>query len=171
MPRDALSRRRDKIIALLWEAEELSVRDLSNELGISVQTIRADLRDLDAVALFQRKNGAVRLRQMENIAYASRLDASSAEKQSIARAVKTLVGDNARLALGTGTTVEHCAHELSSLQNLFVATNSIHAVMALQRAAGTVVEMVVGAGRMRDLDVIDPLSRDFFARFRIDYAV
>lgn len=171
MPRDALSQRRDKIIALLSEVEELSAQDLSQRLGVSVQTIRTDLRDLDAVALVQRKNGAVRLRQMENIAYAPRQDASSFEKQRIARTVKTLVGNNARLALGTGTTVEHCARELSSLHNLFVATNSIHAVMALQHAPGAVVEMAGGTVRLRDLDVIGPFSREFFSRFRMDYAI
>jgi len=171
MSRDALSQRRDKIIALLSEVEELSAQDLSQELGVSVQTIRTDLRDLDEAALVQRKNGAVRLRQMENIAYAPRLDASSIEKQRIARVVKTLVGHNARLALGTGTTVEHCARELSALQNLFVATNNIHAVLALQHAPGVVVEMAGGTVRLRDLDVVGPLSRDFFTRFRMDYAI
>lgn len=171
MTRDALSQRRDKIIALLSDVDELSASDLSKKLGVSVQTIRTDLRDLDAAALVQRKNGAVRLRQMENIAYAPRLDTSSAEKQRIARAVKVLVGNNARLALGTGTTVEHCARELSSLKNLFVATNSIHAVMALQHASGAVVEMAGGTVRLRDLDVIGSLGQEFFTRFRVDYAV
>lgn len=171
MPRNALSQRRDKIIALLSAVKELSAHELSQKLGVSVQTIRTDLRDLDEAALVQRKNGAVRLRQMENIAYAPRLDASSIEKQRIARVVKTLVGNNARLALGTGTTVEHCARELSSLHNLFVATNSIHAVMALQHAPGAVVEMAGGMLRLRDLDVIGSRSQEFFSRFRMDHAI
>ena len=171
MPRNALSQRRDKIIALLSAVKELSAHELSQKLGVSVQTIRTDLRDLDEAALVQRKNGAVRLRQMENTAYAPRLDASSIEKQRIARVVKTLVGNDARLALGTGTTVEHCARELSSRHNLFVATNSIHAVMALQHAPGAVVEMAGGTVRLRDLDVIGSRSREFFTRFRMDYAI
>ena len=166
-----LSQRRDRIIALLSDAGELSAHELSDQLGVSVQTIRSDLRDLDAVALVQRKNGAVRLRQLENIAYAPRLDASSAEKRRIAQAVKKLIGHGASIALGTGTTVEHCARELAALQNLFVVTNSIHAVIALQHASGAVVEMAGGSVRLRDLDVISPISRDFFDGFRMEYAI
>ncbi|SMR72919.1 transcriptional regulator, DeoR family [Aliiroseovarius halocynthiae] len=171
MARDTLEQRRDKILALVSDAGELSASELSDQLGVSVQTIRTDLRDLDAAAMVQRKNGAVRLRQLENIAYAPRRDASTAEKQRIASAVAALIEQGARIALGTGTTVEHCAHALSAQNNLFVATNSIHAVMALQNAPGAVVEMAGGTVRLRDLDVIGPTSRDFFSRFRMDHAI
>lgn len=171
MKREDLSQRRDRIIAFLSQAGELSASELSEQLGVSVQTVRTDLRDLDAAALVQRKNGAVRLRQLENIAYAPRLDASSAEKKRIAEAVKPLIGQGARIALGTGTTVEHCARALASLENLFIVTNSIHAVMAMQHAAGAVVEMAGGTVRLRDLDVISPTSQEFFKHFRLDYAI
>lgn len=171
MKRDDLTQRREQIIALLSEAGELSAGALAEQLGVSVQTIRADLRDLDASALVQRKNGAARLRQLENIAYAPRQSASSAEKQWIAQVVRSLIHDGARIALGTGTTVEHCARALAKLQNLFVVTNSVHAVIALQHAPEAMVEMAGGTVRLRDLDVISPTSRDFFSRFRMDFAI
>lgn len=171
MRRKILSQRHDKIIALLADAGVLSAHQLSQQLGVSVQTIRTDLRDLDAAALVQRKNGAVRLRNLENIAYAPRLDASSSEKKRIAVAIASLIGDGARIALGTGTTVEHCARELAGLQDLFVVTNSIHAVMALQHAPRAVIELAGGTVRLRDLDVINTTVRDFFAGFRMDYAI
>lgn len=171
MKRREQNQRRDRIVALLADAGVQSAHELSEKLGVSVQTIRADLRDLDAAALVQRKNGAVRLRNLENIAYAPRLDASSAEKKRIAQAIKGLIDDGARLALGTGTTVEHCARELATLQDLFVVTNSIHAVMALQHAPGAVIEMAGGTVRLRDLDVINSTVRDFFSGFRMDYAI
>lgn len=172
MKRLDLAARRDRIIALLSEEGELSAAELSGRLAVSVQTIRADLRDLDDAALVQRRNGAARLRQQsENIGYLPRESVARQEKRRIALAVKNLIPDGARVALGTGTTVEQCARLLAARENLFVATNSIHAVCALQNAPGAVVELAGGSVRMRDLDMIGIAAHAFFANYRVDYAV
>lgn len=172
MKRTDLNQRRDRIIALLSENEELSASALSSRLDVSVQTIRTDLRDLDEAALVQRRNGAARLRQQaENIAYSPRLSASRVEKQRIAQVVQGLVDSGSRVALGTGTTVEQCARLLAIRQNLFVATNSIHVIVALQHAPGAVVEMAGGTVRLRDLDLVGCASKSFFEGFRMDLAI
>ena len=68
MARPTLTDRRDRIIALLSQNDALSPAELSQHLDVSVQTIRADLRDLDDAALVQRRKGKVQLRQQsENI--------------------------------------------------------------------------------------------------------
>ncbi|CAM3944001.1 DeoR/GlpR family DNA-binding transcription regulator [Phaeobacter inhibens] len=167
-----VTQRRDTIISLLSENDMLSAMDLSFELDVSVQTIRADLRDLDEAGLVQRRNGTVRLRQQsENIGYLPREGIARQEKQRIALSVKNLIPDGARLALGTGTTVETCARFLASHKDLFVASNSIHAVCALQHAQGVAVELAGGAVRMRDLDMIGTPALEFFSKFNVDYAV
>lgn len=171
MRRDVIQRR-DEIIALLSENEALSATELSAELAVSVQTVRADQRDLDEAGLVQRRNGNVRLRhQSENIGCLPRESIAWQEKQRIALAVKNLIPDGARLALGTGTTVETCARFLASHKDLFVASNSIHAVCALQHAPGVAVELAGGTVRLRDLDMIDTSALEFFAKYRVDYAV
>jgi DeoR family glycerol-3-phosphate regulon repressor len=170
--RRELNERSDRIIALLSEEGALSAAELSERLSVSVQTIRADLRTLDDAALVQRRNGTVRLRQQsENIGYHPRTRMSRQEKQRIALAVKNLIPEGARVALGTGTTVEYCARFLASHKNLFVASNSVHAVCALQNASGVAVEMAGGSVRMRDLDMIGAAALEFYAKYRVDYAV
>ncbi|MBT0958993.1 DeoR/GlpR transcriptional regulator [Alphaproteobacteria bacterium KMM 3653] len=160
------------IIALLSENEALSAAELSERLDVSVQTVRTDLRDLDEAALVQRRNGRAWLRQQsENIGYLPREGIARQEKQRIALAVKGLIPDGARVALGTGTTVETCARFLSSHRDLFVASNSIHAVCALQQAPGVAVELAGGTVRMRDLDMIGTAALEFFAKYRVDFAV
>ncbi|MFS4580896.1 DeoR/GlpR family DNA-binding transcription regulator [Phaeobacter sp. C3_T13_0] len=172
MKRIDLKDRRDRIVTLLSEVAELSASELSERLDVSVQTIRTDLRDLDDAGLVQRRNGAARLRQhSENIAYSPRESISRQEKQHIAMAVKNLVEDGAHIALGTGTTVEHCARLLAVRKDLFVATNSLHAVVAMQNAPGAVVELAGGMVRLRDLDLIGSASMEFFSRFHLDQAV
>lgn len=172
MKRSDLDIRRDQIIALLAENGAFSAQELCLRLNVSVQTIRADLRDLDEAALVQRRNGVARLRQQaENIGYVPRLTDSHSEKHQIAQAVQHLIPNGARLALGTGTTVTQCARLLAMRQDLFVATNSIHAVMALQNAPKARIEMAGGAVRLRDLDVISAASIAFFAHYRMDQAI
>ncbi len=172
MRRGALNDRRDQIIALLSSRGEMSASDLATRLEVSVQTIRADLRDLDEASLVQRRNGNARLRQQsENIGYSPRMSISRTEKQHIALAVKNLIPNGANIALGTGTTVEHCAKLLATKENLFVATNSIHAVMAFQSAPDVEVVLAGGAVRLRDLDLIGSASTEFFANYRVDVAI
>lgn len=171
MQRD-VTQRRDEIISLLSKNGTLSAVELSVELSVSVQTIRADLRELDEARLVQRRNGNVRLRQQsENIGYLPREGIARQEKQSIALVIKNLIPDGARVALGTGTTVETCARFLASHKDLFVASNSIHAVCALQQAPGVAVELAGGTLRMRDLDMIGTPALEFFAKYRVDYAI
>ncbi|PLW77136.1 DeoR/GlpR family DNA-binding transcription regulator [Cohaesibacter celericrescens] len=172
MRRADLNRRRDQIIALLSSNGELTATDLAKRLDVSVQTIRTDLRDLDEAFLVQRRNGIVRMRQQpENIGYSPRMSISRMEKLNIALAVRNLIPDGARVALGTGTTVEQCANFLASKEKLFVATNNIHAVMAFQQASEAVVVIAGGTVRLRDLDMIGSASSDFFANYRVDVAV
>ncbi|WP_289084793.1 DeoR family transcriptional regulator, partial [uncultured Sulfitobacter sp.] len=88
MARPTLTDRRDRIIALLSQNDALSPAELSQRLDVSVQTIRADLRDLDDAALVQRRKGKVQLRQQsENIGYLPRETIARQEKQRIALAV------------------------------------------------------------------------------------
>ncbi|PIE09869.1 MAG: ArsR family transcriptional regulator [Rhodobacterales bacterium] len=170
--RQAGKERRDQIIALLSSNETLSAAELSEHLNVSVQTVRADLRELDEAALVQRRNGQARLRQQsENIGYLPREGIARQEKQRIALAVKKLIPDGARVALGTGTTVEQCARLLASHSNLFVVSNSIHAVCALQNAPDVAVELAGGSVRMRDLDMIGTAAHKFFEKYRVDYSV
>lgn len=172
MRRDDLNKRRDLIIQILCENEALSATDLAARLDVSVQTIRTDLRDLDTAALVQRRGGMVRLRQQsENIGYSPRSSVARSEKQNIALAVKNLVPDGARVALGTGTTVEACARMLATREKLFVATNNLHAAFALQLAPEAVVTLAGGTLRLRDLDIIGGASTAFFAGFRLDQAI
>lgn len=171
MRRD-VTQRREEIITRLSEIGVLSAVELSAALSVSVQTIRADLRDLDEAGLVQRRNGKVRLRKPnENIGYLPREGIARQEKQRIARAVKNLIPDGARVALGTGTTVETCARFLASHKDLWVVSNSIHAVCAMQQAPGVAVELAGGTVRMRDLDVIGRLALEFFANHRVDFAL
>lgn len=166
------ARRRDRIVNLLSSYGELSANALSDMLGVTAQTLRADLRALDEARVVRRRHGGASLAtSSENIGYQPRQETSRDEKTRIAAAVVEMVPDGATLALGTGTTVEAVARALVGHDGLTVATNSIHVVLALRVAKRIDVVLAGGKVRLRDLDFIGAESVEFFTGLHFDYAV
>ena len=165
------ARRRDRIVNLLSSYGELSASALSEMLGVTVQTLRSDLRALDDSQIVKRRHGGASLAASENIDYQPRLSVSRQEKNRIAAAVAKMIPNGATVALGTGTTVEAVARALVGHEGLTVATNNIHVVLALRMAEHITILLAGGKVRLRDLDLIGAESRDFFDGLCFDHAV
>lgn len=169
---DEAARRRDQIVNLLSAHGELSAKALAERLAVTVQTIRADLRALEDAALVRRRHGRARLAAPpENIGYQPRLAVSRREKDRIGAAVAALLPPGASVALGTGTTVEAVARALTGHAGLSVATNNLHAVLALRAAPNVSVTLAGGRLRMRDLDLIGAEASEFYSGLRLQFAV
>ncbi|ATI43636.1 ArsR family transcriptional regulator (plasmid) [Pacificitalea manganoxidans] len=172
MAQNDIARRRDRVVNLLSRYGELSAGQLADMLEVTVQTIRADLRDLDDQRLVRRRHGGASLVAAgENIGYAPRQAVARDEKARIGAAAAALVSDGATVALGTGTTVEAVARALLPREKLFVATNNIHAALALQAAPELTLSLAGGRVRLRDMDLIGAEAGEFFAALRLDLAV
>lgn len=172
MTQTETARRRDRIVNLLSTYGELSATALSDMLGVTVQTLRSDLRALDDARVVRRRHGGAMLASAtENISYQPRLAVSRDEKDRIGTAVAGLIPDGASLALGTGTTVEAVARSLTGHARLTVATNNIHAVLALRSAQDISLLLAGGKVRLRDLDLIGAESAEFFAGLRLEYTI
>jgi len=168
----ATARRRDRIVNLLSSYGALSASALAEMLEVTAQTVRADLRALDDAGIVRRRHGGATLvTEGENIGYQPRLALSKGEKARIGAAVASLLPDGASVALGTGTTVEAVARSLTAHEGLTVATNNIHAVLALRAAQAITVLVAGGKVRLRDLDMIGAESTEFFGSMRLEYTV
>ncbi|TDQ60463.1 DeoR family transcriptional regulator [Maritalea mobilis] len=166
------ARRRDQIVDLLSRYGELSAGQLADFLNVTVQTVRTDLRELDELQLIKRRHGNASLSTpAENIGYLPRTSLAQDDKCRIAAKVAELVPEGASLAIGTGTTAEEVARALINKQNLFVATNNIHAVLALRANPSVTITMAGGKVRLRDLDFIGAEAIEFFAKYTVDIAI
>lgn len=145
---------------------------LAARLGVSVQTIRTDLRALEEEGRIRRRHGSISLPpDGETIGYDGRSQIGAAEKARIAARVAALIPQGARIALGTGTTVAAVAKALTRHRGLQVFTGNLHAALALREAPGVSLTLAGGALRLRDLDLTGPEAAEFFARLRVDHAV
>lgn len=128
------SQRQEKILAALHLNPSLRVHQLSEALGVSAETVRRDLAELDDSGKIKRTyGGAVRAQEFEP-ALSERLMLHVGERQAIAeRTVGLLRGVEAML-IGGGSTTLHFAKALSATeQALTVITPAYNVAVELSR--------------------------------------
>ena len=123
--RYAKGARQQRIIDALTTAPTLRLNELIETLGVSSETIRRDLRELDERGLISRTyGGAVRLFHTEP-SLAERLRMMTSEREAIAAAVSASVQPGEVLLIGGGATTLHVARRLArDHRNLTVVTHS-----------------------------------------------
>ena len=92
----------------------VSVEALADRFGVTLQTVRRDLRLLADAGLLVRFHGGVRVPSSttENIEYLQRQSLNEPAKQRIARAVAAAIPTGCSLFINIGTTTEAIAREL-----------------------------------------------------------
>lgn len=144
----------------------------ADALGVAVQTIRRDIRQLCAAGLLERiHGGAVPPSGVSNIGYGDRRALGREVKQRIARRAAGLIPDNASLFLNIGTTTEAVAHALHAHRNLMVVTNNLNVANIL--AGNPTCDVVVAGGSLRRADggLVGDLAALAIDRFKVDFAV
>jgi DeoR/GlpR family transcriptional regulator of sugar metabolism len=149
--------RRRKILGILEEEDQITVRDLVQRFAISAVTARADLDALGATGAIIRSHGGA-VRQIEATRdYPLRLKESlnRTEKAEIGRAAANLVQPGEVIILDSGTTTTEIARQLKAraMQALTVITNAMNVLSELTDAPGI---SVIGIGGL-----LRPLSQSF----------
>ena len=113
----------------------VSVEALAERFGVTLQTVRRDVKLLADAGLLARFHGGVRVPSSttENIAYRQRQQLNEQAKQRIARAVAAAVPTGCSLIINIGTTTEAIARELLHHRGLRVITNNLNVAAILSR--------------------------------------
>lgn len=130
--RYARAARHRRIIEALGATPTLRMNALSEALGVSAETIRRDLRDLDRRGLVKRTyGGAVRAYAAEP-AIAERRRLMVREREAIAAAVSAVIRPGEVLLMGAGATTLHVAERIArDHSGLTIVTHAIDIVVAL----------------------------------------
>ncbi|MCP3967415.1 MAG: DeoR/GlpR transcriptional regulator [Lentisphaerae bacterium] len=117
---EIIKNRQDKIISLLMQSKELTVQRLSEELDVSVITIRRDLNDLAQKGFVDRKYGSATLKNnffgIKNTVFAE-------EKEIIGKYAASLVSEGDIVLMNSGSTVLHLLYSIT--QQTTVVTNNL----------------------------------------------
>lgn len=161
-----------EILEIARAEGRVMVDDLALRLGVTAQTIRRDLAELDEAGQVERVHGGAVLRSgTVNIAYRQRRALNAEGKRAIARGCAASVADGASVFLAIGTTVEAVAEELARRAGLMVVTNNLNVASLLQ--AGSDLQVIVTGGRLRRADggLTGTLAAAAARQFRVDVAV
>lgn len=168
----ALSFRQTEILDIARAEGRVMVEDLAQRLGVTLQTIRRDLGDLADLGHLDRVHGgAVPRVGAANFGYDERRRMNAAAKAAIGRACAAAIPDNASVILNLGTTTEAVARELLRHRNLTVITNNMNVANILSANPGCEIMVAGGALRRSDGGLVGDLTTQFFAQFKVDYAV
>jgi DeoR/GlpR family transcriptional regulator of sugar metabolism len=131
--RYAKAARQQRIIdALTSSVPSLRMNELVETLGVSSETVRRDLRELDKRGLISRTYGGAVRTFVAEPSLAERLRLMTDEREAIASAVSGSVQPNEVLLIGGGATTLHIARRLArDHQNLTAVTHSLDIVSAL----------------------------------------
>ena len=123
--------RQDKVRQLLEEQGTVSVKEISDALGVSDMTIRRDLEELASLGEIERVHGGARSAQSRphamlrhEYSHSEKRTKHAEEKLQIARRAVELIEEGSTIFLGTGTTVEQMASMLPAFR-LRIVTNSL----------------------------------------------
>ena len=148
----------------------VTVESLSEQFGVTLQTVRRDVKLLSDAGLLARFHGGVRLPSSttENIAYRQRQQLNDQAKQRIARSVAALVPEGCSLILNIGTTTEAIARELMRHKGLRVITNNLNVAAILSDNPDCEVIVAGGVVRSRDRGIVGEATVDFIKQFKVD---
>ncbi len=148
----------------------MRVEALADRFGVTLQTVRRDVKLLTEAGLLARFHGGVRApaATTENIAYRARQELNADGKQRLARAVAQAVPDDCSLLINLGTTTECVARALARHRGLRVITNNLNVAATL--ADNPACEVIVAGGvvRGRDHGIVGEATVDFIRQFRVD---
>jgi DeoR family transcriptional regulator, glycerol-3-phosphate regulon repressor len=162
--------RQSDVLAALRERGTLSVEALAERTGVTLQTVRRDVKLLADAGLLARFHGGARLpaSTTENIAYRQRKHLNEAAKRQIARAVAAAVPEGCSLIINIGTTTEAIARELLHHKGLRVITNNLNVAAILSDNPECEVIVAGGLVRQRDRGIIGEATVEFIRQFRVD---
>ena len=164
------SPRQLELIDEVRRARSVSVEALAERFGVTLQTVRRDVRLLAEAGLLTRFHGGVRLPSSttENIAYRQRQALNDAAKRCIARAVAQAVPNGCSLIINIGTTTEAIARELLAHKGLRVITNNLNVAAILSDNPDCEVIVAGGVVRARDRGIVGEVTVDFMQQFKVD---
>jgi DeoR/GlpR family transcriptional regulator of sugar metabolism len=134
------------LLDVLKSEGKLLASDLSKRLGVSEDTVRRDLRELDKAGLLQRVHGGALPRSPTSLHYAEREKESTDAKRRIGAAAARLLRSGEVVVLDGGTTPLAVAEHLPADLALTVVTHSLPALEVL--SGHPKAECVVVGGRL-----------------------
>lgn len=162
-----IAERHKLILKKLEENGFVEVSDLSQEFGVSLVTIRKDLKALEEKNLLFRSHG----RAIPSNPYTTEYHVNvkekikTKEKIRIATAAGLILEPNDSIIIASGTSVIQFAKHLKPVEGLTVLTASLNTALILSENPNIDVIQLGGNIRRSSSSVVGPISEKMLAEF------
>ena len=138
--------RQKRILELLSIEGAVMVSKLSQELGVTEETVRRDLEKLEAKEMLRRTHGGALPMDEGNYEFSleKRKTLNVESKQALARKAIQYIATGDTVFLDASTTTFYMAKELKTMKNITIMTNSIRVINELSGIDGIKVIAVGG---------------------------
>jgi len=135
MPHTHVFQRRERILQILRQQQQVTVEELIQILEVSGWTIRRDLDVLEKVHPIQRFHGGVELTRNANDInnFETNANKQAAAKTAIGRKAAQLIRSGQFVALAAGTTTTQVGIALSGRRDIAIMTNALNIAQNLSR--------------------------------------
>lgn len=164
--------RQSRIVDRLVRDGALVVAPTAEALGVSEETVRRDLKELERQGRLERHHGGARvLDESRSDDYDRRLRSNPTGKRALAQAVAMLVAPGSSVMIDTGTTTLAIALALRARTPLIVVTNSVDVARTLAFDPRNEVFMAGGRLSVEDGASLGPTAIEYVGRFSVDWAI
>lgn len=162
------SQRKDYLLKVLQTQGQIVAKDASQELQLSEDTIRRDLRELAAAGKLQRVHGGALPASPAVVDFAGRQQIASDAKVAIGRAAAQMIRRGQVVILDGGTTTLQIARHLPHDLQATVVTHSPTIAVALVEHPS--VEVILLGGRLfkHSVVTVGAAAAEAVARIRAD---
>jgi DeoR family glycerol-3-phosphate regulon repressor len=161
--------RKEVILERLDRDQRVSVLELSAEFGVSGETIRRDLKDLEAEGAVRRVHGgAIPAGRTADTPITERIKLHALEKDAVAGLARNIISDDCVIFLDTGTTTLALARRLVGFKKLRLYTNSLRIAQAACEHFGVQVLMTPGHLRPVEQDLVGYDTIAYIQQFHFD---
>ena len=166
------SQREKEILNAVRLHGSVTTMELAEQLGVSDQTIRRNVKPLVEQGLVEKVHGAiVAPDRLLEPPIQRRMTEQQDEKLRIARKVVEHIQDGSSLMLDSGSTTTFVAQALYDRNDLSVITNSAQIAVTLASKPGNRVYMAGTELRTHDAAAFGADAIDVFRQFDVQYAI
>lgn len=166
------AQRREHLIRLLRTEGVLSVRQLTEQLGVSHMTVRRDIAELEKDGRASSIPGGVQLPSSFRIepAFADKARTDMAEKNGIAHGVQSLLEDDMVIYLDAGTTTGALIPHIFQHSNMTIVTNDF--VIVDRLLTSTTNHVLHTGGRVEAINrsTVGPFAATMLRAINVDIA-
>lgn len=166
------SKRHGEILKLIQDEGTITIARLADRLGVSLETVRRDVKPLAKDGSVLKMHGAIGLPSVVGEApFERRMRENASAKRIIARHVAKTIHDGDSIMMDTGTTTSYLARDLLGHRRLTVVTNSADIARTLATVNGNKVYMAGGELRSDNGAAFGVSAIEFVSRFSVTHAV